>query len=90
MTNRITIKHLESQCAALNRMTNNPDTYRKDGVIQVCHYRISQAYGGFSLHRVTNTSGGVTDVCRLGHVPARELSNLMFAYVAGMQAGKGD
>lgn len=90
MSYRITIKNLDGQCTVLNRITNSPEMYRRGDVIQVGHYHISQSYGGFNLYRVANTSGGVDCPLGIAHIPARELSGLMFAYVAGIQYSKGE
>jgi hypothetical protein len=36
------------------------------------------------LHRITNAGGGVSNPLSVGYVPARELSGLLSAYIAGM------
>jgi hypothetical protein len=48
------------------------------------NYHVSQAYGGYSLHRITNAGGGVSNPLSIGHVPARELSGLLSAYISGI------
>lgn len=88
MTTRITLKQLDSQCAAINRLTASPDTYSKDGIPQVGHYYISRAYGGFSLARVYSAGGGKSEPLDTGHIPARRLSELMFAFATGLRCGK--
>ncbi len=85
---RITIKHLEAKAATINSMTKSPaEPYRTvDGkaVANKGNYHISRAYGGYSLHRMCNESGGASDVLNIGHVSARELAGLMSAYMAGL------
>ena len=88
MSTRITRDHLDAKCATLNRMTKSPvePSRMVDGkrTANVGNYHISGAYGGYSLHRMSNESGGVSDVFDCGHIPARELAGLMSAYTAGL------
>jgi hypothetical protein len=51
----------------------------------VGNYHISQAYGGYCLYRVSNTGGGVSSPLSTGHIPARDLINLMYAYIQGLE-----
>lgn len=88
MTRRITLSDLEAIVARINRETGSPaEPYTKgnDGRhrANVGNYHLSRAYGGFALHRMVSEGGGVSDVLRCGHVPARELQSLMFAWLAG-------
>ena len=76
---RITIKDLEQCASTLNNMFDSTDKLRA----QVGNFHISGAYGGYSLHQITNR-GGERDVLRTGHVPARELYNRMTAYIRGI------
>lgn len=84
---RVTRKDLEAIVARINRMTDSPaEPYRKEGdryIANVGNYHLSGAYGGWALHQMGNESGGTRDVLQSGHVPARELQGLMFAYIAG-------
>ena len=92
---RITINHLRAVCARLNRVTGSPMEYAqpyepgKQFCSNVGNYHISRAYGGYCLHRVSNTSGGVSTPLSCGHIPARDLYERMHAYLAGFEAGKG-
>lgn len=84
---RITVKHLQAIAHRLNKITNSPATYM-DGNrnILVGHFHIDRAYGGFSLHRTANSSGGVTmPMGFAGHVPARKLYEKMHAFMAGIE-----
>jgi hypothetical protein len=88
-TQRITLKFLQAQCERLNRLEGAPlEAYSKDEATgkysaNIGNYHISQAYGGYSLHRITNAGGGVSNPLSIGHVSARELSGLISAYIAG-------
>lgn len=92
---RITDKQLDSLCDYLNELTGSPKTYgdrvaQPDGstrfTANVGHYHISHAYGGVCLHRVVNEGGGVNTPVVHGHVPKRELFNLIHAFIKGLDA----
>lgn len=93
---RITIKLLQVQCDRLNRITGNKlESYSKDEVTgkyiaNIGAYSISQAYGGYCLHQIVNNGGGVSSPLSSGHVSARELSGLLSAYIAGINAATKD
>lgn len=88
MSTRITRSFLEAKARTINSMTKSPaEPYRTvDGcaVANKGNYHISGAYGGYCLHRMSNESGGVSDVFSCGHIPARQLAALMSAYTAGL------
>ena len=93
MSQRITIKNLERLCEHLNRITENeimPWIQGEDGRnrANVGTFYIDGAYGGWSLSQLANESGGARDVLSTGHVPARELFNLIHAYLRGMEDQK--
>lgn len=88
---RITIKHLDAICSQLNEATGSPLTpYTRgdDGRMRanVGNYHVSQAYGGFCIHRTENESGGVSTPLSYGHIPARELFGLARDYLDGISA----
>lgn len=90
---RITRKDLEPLVARLNRETNSPMdpwTRGEDGKLRanIGNFHLSGAYGGWSLHRMVNESGGVSDVFSCGHVPARDLYNQLHAYLRGIEFAK--
>jgi hypothetical protein len=89
---RITVSQLEAAASLLNQITGNPSTpYRKEGerhVSNVGNFHISRAYGGFALHQMGNADGGIRDVLHSGHVPARQLLDLMHAYRYGMESAR--
>lgn len=88
---RITDKQLDSLCDYLNIITNSPATYgtrNEEGQFKanIGNYHISHAYGGVCLHRVVNEGGGVNTPVVHGHVPKRELFNLIHAFIKGLEA----
>lgn len=88
---RITIKHLKALAHRLNQITGSPvEPYTRgaDGHhrANIGNFHISQAYGGYCLHRMMNEGGGVTCPLGNGHGPARELYEQMRAYIAGFEA----
>lgn len=86
----ITLRDLEAAIVRINRMTNSPHTpwTVKAGQSVACvgNFHISQAYGGVSLHRMVNESGGVEDVFSVGHVPKKALYHMMHAWIKGWEA----
>lgn len=91
---RITIKTLRARVDYLNRETNSPmEPYTFDpetgrSKANIGNYHISQAYGGYSLHRMHNEGGGVEDVFRCGHTTARDLYNRIRAFEDGIYTAK--
>ena len=92
--NRITVKDLEQVVRLINRETGNPETgyTRKDGKpsANIGNYHLDGAYGGYSLHQMTNEGGGIHEVFRCGHIPKRELYDRMQAFLDGLEAQKTD
>ena len=90
MSTRITSKTLDAIANRLNKLTNSPlEPYSRnaEGKLQanIGNFHISGAYGGYSLHRMVNISGGVSDVFNCGHMKARELADRMYAYERGIE-----
>lgn len=50
-------------------------------------YLLSSAYGGWSLQRLDNKSGGVETIIH-GYVPKRELYDKMQAFIKGLESAK--
>lgn len=75
MSQRITRANLEAVVARLNREahTEYPSTRP---------FELSGAYGGFSLHRQGS------DVLKSGHVPARQLYDMVHAFLDGIEFGR--
>lgn len=86
---RITDRDLLAVVERINRITGSPtETYIKAGdryVAQIGNYHLSHAYGGVSLHRMMNESGGVENVLGCGHVPKRDLYDRMQAFIRGLE-----
>jgi hypothetical protein len=86
---RITRKDLDGAVNLLNRITGNEaEPYRKEGdkwVTNLGNFHISGAYGGFALHRMATDTGGVNDIFNRGHMPMRELYDLIHAYRRGIE-----
>ena len=73
----------------LNRVTDSPLGYNTnvDGKFNanIGNFHIDSAYGGVSLYRTVSTSGGVSDVFRMGHTTKRELYHCMHALLTGIE-----
>ena len=83
------MKNLNAVVTRINSVTNSPEAYMADGVILVGHYHIDCAYGGVQLVRTCNTYGGVSDVLATGHMPKRELYELIHAFLKGIEYAQG-
>lgn len=88
MSQRITRTFLTHLCDRIYTITNSPGSPYKDGKPQAGAYLIDSAYGGYCLRRMTK-GGGEEDVFRCGYISAKDLSNLMAAYIKGIETGKG-
>lgn len=84
---RITEKNLDGLCDVINRVTGSPVAPYIDGICQVGNYHIGSAYGGFCLHRMSNTSGGVSEPLYCGYTTKRDLWNRMHAFLKGLELG---
>jgi hypothetical protein len=90
---RITKAQLQGLVDHLNAVTNSPKsayTRTKDGrnVANVGNWHLSQAYGGYCVHRMCNEGGGVTTPITHGHVSARELYDAIHNFLRGMRFHK--
>lgn len=92
-SNRVTTAHLHAIVARINKMTGMPLQPYASGANgkyepQAGCYHLSQAYGGYALHRMSTTAGctGVSDVLSRGHMPKKELAELMYAFIRGMES----
>ena len=94
MSDRITMKNLEALRDSINKATNSPlEAYEplKSGDFKakanVGHYQLEGAYGGYKLVRITNESGGETNITN-GFDPKRILWDKMQAFLSGVEASK--
>jgi hypothetical protein len=89
---RITRLQLDNAVLWLNKLTDSPvEPWRMENdklVSNVGNYHISGAYGGFALHRMANDKGGIRDIFQSGHVPMRELYNLIHAFRRGIELAR--
>jgi hypothetical protein len=85
MSERITEKQLHAIVDRINRVTGSPMEPYTAGKTNVGNYHLDFAYGGVELQRMVNDVGGVTCPIRSGHVSKRELANLMWAFLEGLE-----
>jgi hypothetical protein len=84
MKQQVTQAQLMEVVDRINRITGSPMTPYTDGKINIGNYHLSGAYGGVCLHRMHNQGGGVSSPLSTGHIPKRELLNLMHSYIMGL------
>jgi hypothetical protein len=77
---RISKKDLNSLVDRINLIFLKKDRYCLGA------YDLSIANGGYALHQIVTLEGGELDVFSIGHVPARELFNLMNAFIIGLKS----
>jgi hypothetical protein len=87
--NRITRKMLESRIEYINTVLGTPLTpYTKtdSGLsANIGNLHLSQAYGGYCVHRMHNDAGGVSTPIWAGHIPARDAYERICAFVNGLR-----
>ncbi len=87
----VTLRDLEYLVDEINRVTGSPMTaYTRsaiDGRLRsnIGNYYLDAAYGGYTLYRVDNAAGSVTTPLGIGHLPKREIYNLLVAFLAGIK-----
>lgn len=89
---RITVKNLEAVVARINRLTGSPvASYLRDADgklhAQIGNYHLDGAYGGYGLHRMVNEGGGIEAVIS-GYRPKRELYDMLFVFISGLETGE--
>jgi len=89
MTSRITMYHLEDAVRRINGelvgyTTANPNDLPPEKRVGCCY--LQGAYGGWTLERIVNESGGCSHVFGCGYVSKRDLYNRMHAMLDGMKA----
>ena len=94
MANVITTKNLQAVVDRINTVTDSPmEQYTSVNgklLANIGNYHLSGAYSGYALHRMCTTGGGITDISNSGHISKRALYDIMHAYLAGYEAGKGE
>ena len=88
MSNQVTKAQLESVIARINTITDSPQQSYVGNAPQAGNYHLAGAYGGYALHRMSCTPGcsGIESI--FSYHSKRELINLMFAYIEGINHGK--
>jgi hypothetical protein len=86
--NRITKKLLVSRIDTINSILGMPETpYNRTNegfAANIGNFHLSQAYGGYCVHRMCNENGGVSTPIWHGHIPAREAYERLSAFIAGL------
>jgi len=88
---QVTKKDLQAIVDRLNDLTGNPkDYFNKDtNKINIGHYCLSGAYGGWQLQQTMNAGGGVNLPLYSSHIPKRELYEHLYCFLCGINLGKG-
>lgn len=93
MSSRITERDLKGAIKTLNRITGNPEAnYRREGdklIANIGSYYLEMAYGGNKLVQIVNEGGGIREITH-GFIPKRELYHQIWAYIKGIEDGKGE
>jgi len=86
--NRITKKLLQSRIDTINSILGMPETpYTRAEdkfTANIGNFSLSQAYGGYCVHRMVNKKGGVSTPIWAGHVSSREAYERICAFIAGL------
>jgi hypothetical protein len=94
MAKAITLKNLQAVVDRINTTTGSPvEQYTKANgklLANIGNYHLSGAYGGYALYRMVNASGGIRDISNSGYMTKRALYDILHAYLAGYEAGKGE
>jgi hypothetical protein len=85
-----TISAIQANLEYLNRITGSPATpYTRgaDGKLtaNVGNFHLYRAYGGYSIHRMANESGGITNPCGHGVFSKREVFDRLTNFIAGIE-----
>jgi hypothetical protein len=83
---RVTVKDLERIVNRLNELKGKPLEYfsiNDEGQrrINIGHFTLSGAYGGWQLQQVVTDGGGIRVISNGGHIPKRELYNQLCAMI---------
>ena len=91
--NRITEKMLQARIDYLNEITGNPAApYVKDEngkyKAQIGNYHLSHAYGGVSVHQMSNECCGISEPLFSGYGTKRECFDAIYSFINGYEAAK--
>ncbi len=84
---RVSEKELRGLINRLNKETGSPVEYRDPVTTDtnVGHFTLDCAYGGYSLNRISNKQGGVTDRYCYGRHTKVELYDRIGALLQGLE-----
>ena len=88
---RISIKQLEALVTTLNQFTGSSKVYsiKNDETgkheIQVSHFHLNGAYGGWQLVRTMNNGGGITVITNGDYETKKDLFNSIHNYINGIE-----
>jgi hypothetical protein len=89
---KITMRDLEGAVKRLNALVKaNPAPYTVEGYkvsANVGTYYLSGAYGGHKLERMATSGGGTCDPLRSGYCSKKELYNLIWSFIYGIEEGE--
>jgi len=90
---KISKAELEGSIKRLNILTGakpEPYTRTEDGKFQanVGTFYLAGAYGGWKLEKIVSDTGAVSDPLRCGYVSKKELYNLIWAFMNGIDLGE--
>jgi hypothetical protein len=87
---RTTMKQLNTLIEVINKEAKTPLSYC-DRIndppfkINVGHYHIDSAYGGYKLVQTVNDSGGIRTVTHSGYITKSNLYNELYAFLCGLK-----
>jgi hypothetical protein len=87
---QLSISAIQANLDYLNRITEShatPYTRGADGKLtaNVGNFHLYRAYGGYSIRRMANESGGITNPCGHGAVSKREVFDRLTNFIAGIE-----
>lgn len=85
---RITKKLLQARIDTINSILGMPETpYTRTNdklVANIGNFSLSQAYGGYCVHRMCNEHGGASTPIWICHISARDAYERLSAFIAGL------
>lgn len=84
----ITEKMLNILVDRINKIAGTPMSYidKETRTINIGHYHLDGAYGGWKLVQTDNDGGGIRDISKTGYTSKRNLYNEMHMFIAGLEA----
>ena len=74
----------------MTKAETNPYTKDENGKFKanVGTYYLAGAYGGYKVEKIVSETGAVSDPIRGGYMTKRELYNVLWAFINGMEEGE--